>query len=76
MNRARFQTDPCDENTIQIRALFQGLSKHYRYAGVLLWYPDGWARPSLSGQTEINGGHVSAPGASIHYTKIPCGTGM
>ncbi|MGO9687894.1 MAG: GAF domain-containing protein [Syntrophobacteraceae bacterium] len=66
---ARFQADPRDENTMEIRALFHSLSKHYSYADVLLVDPDGRVRLSLSGQTEVHSGYASALAAALRDRK-------
>ncbi len=66
---ARFQADPRDENTMEIRAIFQSFSKHYSYADVLLVDPDGRVRLSLSGQTGVHGGYASTLAAALRDRK-------
>jgi two-component system, cell cycle sensor histidine kinase and response regulator CckA len=66
---ARFQADPRDENTMDIRALFYSLSKRHSYADVLLVDPDGRVRLSLSGKTEVHSGYATALAAALRDRK-------
>ncbi len=66
---ARFQADPSDKNTVEIRALFHSLSKRYNYADVLLVDPDGQVRLSLSGQTVVHSGYGAALAAALRERK-------
>lgn len=66
---ARLQADPRDEDAVEIRALFESLSKHYGYANIMLVDPDGRVLLDLSGQTEVDGAYASALAVALRDGK-------
>ena len=66
---ARLQANRREEDVVEIRALFESLSKHYGYADLVLVDPDGRVLLSQGGQTEVDSTDASALALALRDHK-------